>query len=364
MHRDVVIVGAGPAGLLTSIHVKTRDVLLLEEHVAVGRPRHCAGIVGRETINIVKSISPRLLDGAYSRILFQVERENIELEFRDPIMYHIDRPGLEDRLAEISESKGHIIIYKSRAKPGPLGIVKTPIGLIKYNLLVVSDGAYSIFRKTYIGQREDFLYGYQVLTRNYSVSPDTVHIYYSQDIPGFFAWFIPIREDYLQIGLASKLANERILYKITRRVLGIELRNVFERFGGLIPIHKPVRNPVLWGRIVFHGDAVPLTKPYTGGGLYHIFKLSPILGSLIDTDRIEDYKNTYTRLFYTRTLIEHYITKILRKTRYHLPVEVVRDLHRVSFIDYRDFDNHFKILVKTIPIIPLIPLLSLFRDTA
>ena len=50
---DVVIVGGGPAGLLTGWKLARagHDVTLFEEHPVVGEPVHCTGILAREAFD-------------------------------------------------------------------------------------------------------------------------------------------------------------------------------------------------------------------------------------------------------------------------------------------------------------------------
>src|SRR5204862_6664645 len=53
---DVVVVGAGPAGLYTALRTAEEglEVVVLEEHEDVGVPTHCTGLISGETNSLYK----------------------------------------------------------------------------------------------------------------------------------------------------------------------------------------------------------------------------------------------------------------------------------------------------------------------
>ncbi|MCC6034831.1 MAG: NAD(P)/FAD-dependent oxidoreductase [Desulfurococcaceae archaeon] len=363
MHKDIIIVGAGPAGLSLASNIRSFDVVIFEEHSKVGFPKHCAGIIGCETAEIVTStISPKIVDHGYRSVLFKTPNYTVKLVFRREVAFHINRPLLEEVLASKAEALGHRIIFNTRARPLTLGEVLARGDIFKYKYLVVADGANSLFRRILINEEQYFLTGLQLRVKVKGLDNDTLYIIYTSSLPEFFAWIIPL-EDEAIIGAASHspMQAQRTLQYVQKH-LKISVENIYEKFGGLLPLHKPLRNPVLGGRVVFHGDSVPLIKPYTGGGLYHIFKLTPILAQHLEKYRLKDYNTFYTKFFYAKTILERTSVEFLRNSKqYSLPVKIVNWLKILGLFQRKDFDNHYLLLLKLIGTIPIIGALA-FSD--
>jgi flavin-dependent dehydrogenase len=111
--------------------------------------------------------------------------------------------------------------------------------------------------------------------------------------------------------------------------------------------------------VVFHGDSVPLNKPYTGGGLHYIFKLSPVLAELIEENRLREYSAYYTRIFYSKCLLERVVVNYLRKLKtYFLPTRVVKQLNSLSLLQELDFDKHYRLILKSISVAPVLAMLG------
>ena len=84
--------------------------------------------------------------------------------------------------------------------------------------------------------------------------------------PDFYTWIIPLRENIVRVGTASRTIGSfhAFLRAFCKRRFG-RIR-VLRKFGGTICTDGPLRRFV-YGRIAVVGDAAGQTKPTTGGGI-------------------------------------------------------------------------------------------------
>ena len=348
----VLVVGAGPAGLLTSLYIRNHEVVIAEEHGEVGRPKHCAGFVGEQTARKYASLLGwDVIDHRYDTIVFHTPRGKYTLHFKKPLIYHVNRPLLEDKLLDKVLARGHEILYNTRVKPGDKPGKAIVNGVSReYDVIVASDGPHSVFRKKYFQGYRRWLRGVQYVYRGSGVDDSTVHTLFNNLTPDFFQWLAPIDHDEILVGFATSnymIHPEKIVEYVARKT-GVKLGSRLEVFGGVIPVDKPLEKPVVDNRVFFIGDSVPLTKPYTGGGLRLISLTAPVLGHAIDSGDPGIYERFY-RIMYVRIKYEYLATSIARHMGYWIPPYIVYHLYRFRVLDVLDYDNHYRLILKTLP---------------
>ncbi|MCD6301046.1 MAG: NAD(P)/FAD-dependent oxidoreductase [Staphylothermus sp.] len=352
----IAVIGAGPAGLLTSFFIRKNDVIIFEEHTSPGKPEHCTGIVGSFTASFLKQIlGDGIIDNKYYGVVFHTPHRKIELLLNKPIAYHIKRPFLEEKLSNMVEKLGHRLVLGVKVKPGEKpGSLRVGQRSLQFQKTIAADGSYSLFRRVCFGPIRNKIYGVQAVVKANIDFPNIFHIVYTNIIPDFFGWFVPLNEEIALIGYGTKKHfnyPQRIIKYLSRRI-GLSNYAIKRFFGGTIPLEPPLRKPVCMEKIFFIGDSIPLIKPYTGGGLYGITLLALPLAKLLDGEiTLERYLNIYNK-YYKKFIAQYRIVNIVKKLGYWLPVFFIEDLYRLKMFKEYQFDEHERIAYKSIPLLP------------
>ncbi|MHB8455786.1 MAG: geranylgeranyl reductase family protein [Acidiferrobacterales bacterium] len=272
---DVLIIGLGPGGGAGAYQAAAAgvSVLAIDRKKRIGEPVQCAEFIpmplGRfardegvllQNIEGMKSYLP---SGAVAQSPF-------------PGLM-VDRAQFDRALAARADAAGAEIITETRLVALNVSAQSATLeqanGLkmeVAYKVLIASDGPHSPVAR---------LAGLSALpvvhTRQYTVSlrqpyADT-DIWLSDDFPGGYAWLFP-KSPLANLGVGADPRFESDLKTPLDRLHahlvaeGLVGREILYRTGGDIPVGG-MRESLVFGNILFVGDAAGLTHPITGGGI-------------------------------------------------------------------------------------------------
>ncbi len=286
---DITVVGAGPAGTLSAKYLAAsgREVVVLEEHNQSGLPLHCAGVVSPTVIQNLE-VRPNIYGSITSADVILPDGSKIETSKKVPYAFMIDRCDLDSKLADRALAAGAEIQYGVHCKKFNVGqdkvVVQTNKDDYSSDLLVGADGQSSLIAASIGSNQVEFnLLGLQVDLKLRPEYMDKMILRLGNNLaPGFFSWQLPIDDETTRIGLAIRPecgSPAEYLANLLRN-LGYQDAERLSAYAGKIPMGG--RRVTYADRILLVGDAAGQVKPVSGGGLYPITKVVPILKDTVD----------------------------------------------------------------------------------
>jgi len=330
----VAIVGAGPAGTLTSLNLSEKaEIVIFEAKQSPGFPVKCGGLISedcfkelkkyckveRSLINKIRGaffISP---SGKYAEVAGKTGSAVIERKILDSMLLKeagkIADIRMKSRVFEISENTIKIVSQKEKYSEA-------------FDAVIGADGAESIVAKELGFERPEIFSGKQYLMEFEAIQKDMVELYFGKRYSdGFFGYAIPLSEDVARVGVVSRENPSQYLERLIDEHPSVSERigrSVFEVNSGAIPIG--LINFVM-GNAVLIGDAAGMVKPYTGGGIYYLLKAAEMLGEFFPD--LRKFRQTYmSRLSREYTVGERIrrLYDILDTKDYDTLVEIAREI--------------------------------------
>jgi digeranylgeranylglycerophospholipid reductase len=281
---DIIIIGAGPAGLCAALHTaaaaKSASILLVDQQQPGKEPIACAEGVGR--MGFHEALTPRevWIRCVVTKAAFH-SPDNTILTYTDPNGgYIINRSRMQKDLVEMCREQGvecrFNLTVRHVSSPDAAGlrdVVFKDGSAIRSHVVIDCSGPLSR-----IGREEslpwkplDLEPAYFAHVGGIKNETDTAHIFMSQEMaPGGYGWAFPRDATSMNVGI---LVGSRIRSSVNvRSLLDAFIRRhfgdgkVLGRFAGTIPCFAK-RQPIAIGGLIKAGDAASTVNPISRGGI-------------------------------------------------------------------------------------------------
>ena len=298
---DVLVVGAGPAGSATALHLARSGArVLLVDKARFPRDKPCGGgLTGRALRHLPCDVAP-VVERVVDRMVLRARyRTTVDRTSREPLIAMTQRRRLDLHLAEQAAAAGADFRDGARVSGVELDDagVTARIGeaRVRASFLVGADGANgAVARAIGLGDgivRGVALEGNVPWATLQSGDYETAAWVELGVVPGGYGWVFP-KGDHANLGVGGWMEE------------GPRLRDHLDRLAHAHAIHPaslsdvrghrlPMRalgTPAARGRALLVGDAAGLVDPLSGDGMYEAFVSARLAGEAIVAGRPESYE--------------------------------------------------------------------------
>lgn len=297
---DVVVVGAGPAGSETARRLADagRHVLVLEEHLEVGEPVQCAGLIAHNTFALI-GLDPhgdfhqQEIRGGH---IVAPNGRRIVVTAPEVHAHAVSRAAFDRTLAARAVAAGAELVrgatfvdstchgagsdihrrltIRVRADRDAEPVQAT----VTCRMLVGADGVGSEVARTagFVGPAH-VLSGLEIELEGLDIpDPENVRVHTGSHIaPGYFAWVVPNGPTGARVGLCIDIKRSRGRSALDYYHEYVKLPDMaglvkggheVQRIVGCIPLG--LRKRLVADGVALVGDAGGFAKPTSGGGIY------------------------------------------------------------------------------------------------
>ena len=294
---DVIVVGAGPAGISTAYHLNDSGLeVIVFERSYNPRSKPCAGLIQAEALEdfpILRN-APKI---SIEQVIVTYDDNDYEVEFEEPIAYTIDRVSAGRRFVGRMDAElelGVSVIDVRREDDRRLVEVIRPDGereTYRSRYLVGADGAISLVRRKLKLPEwiDDLTIGsaYQAKVSGYYEA----RLLLGKWAPKGYAWVYPrpTGESVFGIGTLKRysLGSRDRLFEILK-LYDIE---TYEQQFGYVPLVGLVKETSKDNALLV-GDAAGQVQPINGMGIYYALKAGRYAAEAIRKEEIERYEKS------------------------------------------------------------------------
>jgi len=276
----VVIVGAGPAGLISALCLIREGLIpLILDKESVIRSTPCGEACGAESLSRIPFDSNPYISKYLKGAKFIYPDGTCSYLYKSSVT--IDRTNWLRGMAQEIKARGGQIRLDSEVVEVREDYVQVRNGeRIDYDILIGADGPNSRIAG-HMGIKQHFTTACQYKLAYDTSDMDYLEFYIDRRFSSDYSWIFP-KDGVINVGTGGNFAklDAFLIHK------GFGSHKVIEKEAGILPTSGMQR--VIWRNIALIGDAASITNPFSGGGLTPIIYASEILARHITS--LEDYE--------------------------------------------------------------------------
>jgi geranylgeranyl reductase family protein len=298
---DVLVVGAGPAGSATAIHLARGGArVLLVDKASFPRDKPCGGgLTGRALRHLPCEVDP-VVERVVDRMVLRAGyRTTVDRTSRAPLIAMTQRRRLDLHLAEQAASAG--AEFRDGTGVSELELDETGVSVrlgerrVRASFLVGADGANGVVSRA-SGLGDGIVRGV-ALEGNVPWSALEPRSYARAAwvelgvVPGGYGWVFP-KGDHANFGVGGWMSEgPRLRAHLERlaRIHDVDPAELTAVRGHRLPMREPGA-PAARGRVLLVGDAAGLVDPLSGDGMYEAFVSARLAAEAILEDRPSTYE--------------------------------------------------------------------------
>ena len=307
MIYDIIIVGAGPAGLMAARHLSKANMnfLVIDSKKEIGKPLRCGeGIREKEFLEFFKHKNYSFIENLVTE--HEVIYKKFIRRFKENF-FQLNRTKFEKWLAKnlgkklkLGTACKDIKIKKNNAE------VITSKGIFKTRMVILANGCNFELQKKFglVRKRPNIVVGYGGIYRINKINPNKFYYFFDDRYLGYL-WIFPKSNNLANIGFGA--ANVKNPGKVLRELLGkfgIKGKQLVQ-YVGIIPCLGPI-NKTYYDRLLVCGTAAGHVYAGTGEGIYYALKSGQIAAQTatkaveknrFDTSFLKRYEKEWKKTF-------------------------------------------------------------------
>lgn len=311
MIYDVIIIGAGPAGLRCAEVLSESDlkVLLIEAKDTLG-DKPCAGGLMRTCIKYLEP-SEELIEKKFREIVLHVGHNKKRLSAKEDIVWIIDRKKLAEwQLERINKDKVDILTGSKVTKIEKDRVMIDKDKFFKYKFLVGADGSGSVVRRFLDLKTEKIGIGLQYLVPDMKYK-DLEIFYDSKLFKAWYAWIFPHKEHtVIGCGCDPKVLSSKDLLKNLHKWVEENDIDISKGRYEAFPVNFDYQGHK-FNNIFLAGDAAGTASMLSGEGIYQaLLSGEEVAKMIMDKDYVSDKMDGMLR----RNRSHHRLVALLLKS--------------------------------------------------